>query len=306
MSEVSSETRFLHAVEMGLGAWQWGDRVVWQFGQNYSDKEVRDAFQTSIHEGIRLIDTAEAYGNGLSERLLGKFMQETDQPVLIATKYFPYPWRLTTSSIPRALKGSLERLGAESVDLYQIHGMDQVTPLDETLRALEDIVRSGRVRYIGVSNHGAWQIMKALGLSERHGRSRFEAIQAYYSIAGRELEREIVPMITAEKVGLMVWSPLAGGLLAGKYDRDGKGPDGARRTTFDFPFVDKERAFACIHAGCFSRLGIEVADAHAQQAALHFAELHELGHDRSGDVRWPRSASASRRRGSGAGTGSAP
>ena len=113
MSEVSSETRFLHAVEMGLGAWQWGDRVVWQFGQNYSDNEVRDAFQSSIHEGIRLIDTAEAYGNGLSERLLGKFIQETDQPVLIATKYFPYPWRFTSSSVPRALKGSLERLGVE-------------------------------------------------------------------------------------------------------------------------------------------------------------------------------------------------
>src|SRR6266542_6114121 len=121
MAELSSETRFLHAIEMGLGAWQWGDRIVWQYGHGYSDKQVREAFQISLQEGIRFIDTAEIYGNGLSERLLGTFIKETDQPVLIATKFFPWPWRFYKGAVVRAMKRSLARLRVESVDLYQIH-----------------------------------------------------------------------------------------------------------------------------------------------------------------------------------------
>ena len=120
LSEVSSETRFLHAIEMGLGAWQWGDRIVWQYGHGYSVEEVRQAFQTSIHEGINFIDTAELYGNGLSERLLGRFLKETDQPVLIATKFFPLHWRFRKSALPHALKGSLAPIGVDNEDLYQI------------------------------------------------------------------------------------------------------------------------------------------------------------------------------------------
>src|SRR5690242_19227119 len=121
MAELSSETRFLHAIEMGLGAWQWGDRIVWQYGHGYGDEEVREAFQASLEEGIRFVDTAEIYGNGRSERLLGQFLKETDQPVLVATKFFPFPWRFRKQALQRALKSSLTRLGVESVDLYQIH-----------------------------------------------------------------------------------------------------------------------------------------------------------------------------------------
>src|SRR5687767_5645093 len=121
MTEISNETRFLHAIEMGLGAWQWGDRVLWGYGRGYNDDDLRMAFQTSLTAGIRFIDTAEIYGSGRSEQLLGQFLKETDQPVLVATKFFPLPWRLTKNSVPRALKGSLERIGAEAVDLYQIH-----------------------------------------------------------------------------------------------------------------------------------------------------------------------------------------
>jgi aryl-alcohol dehydrogenase-like predicted oxidoreductase len=155
---------------------------------------------------------------------------------------------LSRVHIMNELEASLRRLRLDHVDLYQIHGMDQVTPLDETLRALEDLVRSGKVRYLGVSNHAAWQIMKALGISERQGWNRFESVQAYYSIAGRDLEREIVPMARDQNLSILVWSPLAGGLLSGKFSDSAAGPEGARRTTFDFPPIDRSRAFRCVDA----------------------------------------------------------
>jgi len=139
-------------------------------------------------------------------------------------------------------------LQLDHIDLYQLHGFDRLTPLEESLSALNDLVRSGKVRYIGLCNMSAWTVMKALAISDKRGWARFESVQAYYTIAGRDLEREIVPLLQDQKLGLMVWSPLAGGLLSGKYDREGKSPDGARRAKFDFPPVDKTRAFTCIDA----------------------------------------------------------
>ncbi|MCJ7498915.1 aldo/keto reductase, partial [bacterium] len=129
------------------------------------------------------------------------------------------------------------------IDLYQIHGFDALTPMEETLRALDDLVHSGKVRYIGCSNLAAWQLMKSLWISDKYNLHRFESLQAYYTIASRDLERELVPLLEDQNLGLMVWSPLAGGLLTGKFDREGKGPGNARRANFDFPLVDKERAF---------------------------------------------------------------
>jgi aryl-alcohol dehydrogenase-like predicted oxidoreductase len=147
------------------------------------------------------------------------------------------------------IDASLARLGLDHVDLYQIHGWDQVTPMEEALRAMEDIVRSGRARYIGVSNWAAWQITKALGISERRGWAKFASLQAYYTVAGRDLERDIVPMLESEGLGLMVWSPLAGGLLSGKYSRGAEGAEGeGRRANFDFPPVNLERAWPIIDA----------------------------------------------------------
>jgi aryl-alcohol dehydrogenase-like predicted oxidoreductase len=146
------------------------------------------------------------------------------------------------------VEGSLERLQTDHIDLYQMHGTDPLTPIDETLRALDDLVARGMVRYIGVSNWAAWRIAKALGISERRGFARFETLQAYYSIAGRDLEREIVPLLEEEKLGLMVWSPLAGGLLSGKYGPGAPGNGEGRRANFDFPPVDKDRAWACVAA----------------------------------------------------------
>jgi len=143
LTEVSVETRFLHAIEMGLGAWQWGDRFVWQYGHGYGAEEVRQAFQASIQEGIRFVDTAELYGNGLSERLLGRFLKETDQPVILATKYFPWPWRFGRGSLLRALQGSLTRIGVESVDLYQIHWPSPIMSVDLMMEGVVEGVNGG-------------------------------------------------------------------------------------------------------------------------------------------------------------------
>jgi aryl-alcohol dehydrogenase-like predicted oxidoreductase len=160
-----------------------------------------------------------------------------------------------------SVQGSLDRLQTDHIDLYQIHGNDTVTPIDETLRALDDLMRQGLVRYIGVSNWAAWKIAKALGLSEAKGYARFQTLQAYYSIAGRDLERDLVPMLTAEQLGLMVWSPLAGGLLSGKFGPGSNNPTDARRTNFDFPPVEKDRAWKCVE------VMREVGDAHGASVA---------------------------------------
>jgi aryl-alcohol dehydrogenase-like predicted oxidoreductase len=159
------------------------------------------------------------------------------------------------------VKASLKRLGTDYIDLYQIHGFDNVTPIEETVRALDTLVQHGHVRYVGVSNWASWQIMKALGIAERLNLSKPVTLQAYYTIAGRDLEREIVPMLQSEGVGLMVWSPLAGGLLSGKFSRDGGGAEGDRRKNFDFPPVDRERAFSAIDVmrPIAERRGVSVA-----------------------------------------------
>jgi aryl-alcohol dehydrogenase-like predicted oxidoreductase len=147
-----------------------------------------------------------------------------------------------------AVEASLQRLQTDHIDLYQIHGNDTITPIEETLRALDTLVQQGKVRYIGVSNWLSWKIAKALAISEFRNLARFDTLQAYYSIAGRDLERDIVPLLEAEKTGLLVWSPLAGGLLSGKFSRENQKPEGTRRSEFDFPIVDKERTWKILDA----------------------------------------------------------
>jgi aryl-alcohol dehydrogenase-like predicted oxidoreductase len=145
-----------------------------------------------------------------------------------------------------AVDASLERLGLDYVDLYQVHAFDAATPLEETLEALDEVVKSGRARYIGLCNFAAWQIARALGISDRNGLARFESLQMYYSIAGRDLEREVVPLAKDQNLAILPWSPLAGGFLSGKFTRDGASDSGARRAVFDFPPIDKERAYDII------------------------------------------------------------
>ena len=211
----------------------------------------------ALDAGINFIDTADIYSGGLAEQITGQALKNLKLPrenVVVATKVFgdmgagPNARGASRSHIQDGIKASLKRLQLEHIDLYQIHGFDPATPIEETVRALDQLVRQGLVRYVGVSNWAAWQLVKALGVAERLGLSRFESLQAYYTVAGRDLERELVPMLRSEGLGLMVWSPLAGGLLSGKYGRDQAGEQGSRRTSFDFPPVNKDRAYDCIDA----------------------------------------------------------
>lgn len=224
MTEVSSETRFLHALEMGLGAMQWGDRVFWQFGSGYGADEVREAFQTSLIEGIRFIDTAELYGNGMAERLLGRFIRETEQPVLIATKFFPWPWRFIKQALPRALKGSLARMGVDSVDLYQIHWPSPVMNTDTLMGGLVECVNSGMTRTVGVSNFGHARMLAAYSALSRNN-IPLASNQVHYSLLSREVEKNGT-LARCKELGIrmIAYCPLERGLLTGKYSPENPPP----------------------------------------------------------------------------------
>lgn len=201
----------------------------------------------ALEAGINHFDTANVYSSGESEIMLGKALGNKRKDVLIATKVYNTtttgPNDLGTSrlAIMREVEGSLKRLGTDYIDLYQVHGFDATTPLEETLKALDDLVRQGKVRYIGLSNFSAWQIAKADGLAQLLGTEKFCSVQAYYSLVGRELEREIIPAAMDLGLGTLIWSPLAGGFLSGKYTRENEAS--GRRANFDFPPVEKEQGY---------------------------------------------------------------
>ncbi len=211
--------------------------------------DVNMLVDNSIDAGVNFIDTANVYAGGESETLLGKALGVKRKDVVVATKVFgrmgpgANQVGLSRLHIMREAEASLERMNTDYIDLYQIHGFDSLTPLEETLGALTDLVRQGKVRYIGCSNLAAWQIMKSFGISAVNHLEKFITLQAYYSLAGRELEREIIPMLTDQKMGLLVWSPLAGGFLTGKFTRTGASDDTARRSKFGFPPVNLEKGY---------------------------------------------------------------
>jgi aryl-alcohol dehydrogenase-like predicted oxidoreductase len=241
--------------EMALGTMSFGGGGVWSAIGELKQPQVNEMVRKSLDAGVNLIDTANVYANGESERLVGQALRDlevTRESVVIATKVLgamgpgPNDAGLGRKHILSQVKASLDRLQLDYIDLYQIHGRDPTTPIEETLGAMNDLVRSGLVRYIGCSNLSAWEVMKANSISDRHGWPRFESVQSYYTIAGRDIEREIVPMLSDQGLGLLVWSPLAGGFLSGKY-RKGKGaPKGARRSVFDFPPVVLDRAYSIL------------------------------------------------------------
>lgn len=240
----------LGTMTFGGAAGMWGQ--IGDLQQTDAEKLIGQA----LDAGINFIDTADVYAEGVSEEITGQALKNLKIPrenVLLASKVFgvtgagPNNRGLSRSHILDGVKASLKRLQVDHIDLYQVHGFDPATPIEETLHALDQLVRHGHVRYVGVSNWAAWQIVKALGIAERLGLSRFESLQAYYSVAGRDLERELIPMLRSEGLGLMVWSPLAGGFLSGKYRRDQQNTEtGSRRIAFDFPPVNKEKAWDCI------------------------------------------------------------
>jgi len=244
--------------EICLGAMTFhGGAGFWRSIGTVEQKGASELVERALAAGVNFIDTADVYSEGQSEAMLGQALRDLKvarEDVIIATKVRgrtgpgPNAVGLSRGHIMDQIAGSLKRLGLDYVDLYQIHGFDAVTPIEETLRALDDCVSRGLVRTIGCSNLAAWQIMKALGISQQRGFARFETVQAYYTIAGRDLEREVLPLVEDQGLGVMVWSPLAGGLLSGKFARDGKGPEGTRRAVFDFPPVERERAFDIVDA----------------------------------------------------------
>lgn len=244
----------LKVSELCLGTMTFGGRGFWTAIGTLSQAEVNVLVKQAVDGGINFIDTANVYSEGLSEDMTGQSIRDLGlmrDDLVIATKVFgkmgegPNNTGLSRKHILQQVDESLTRLKMEYIDLYQIHGFDPAAPMEETLEALDSLVKSGKVRYIGCSNLAAWQIMKALGISTREHLSKFISLQAYYTIAGRDLEREIIPLLIDQKIGLMVWSPLAGGLLSGKFGRNSK-PEEGRRVNFDFPPVNKEKAYDII------------------------------------------------------------
>ncbi|HEY5101994.1 MAG TPA: aldo/keto reductase [Steroidobacteraceae bacterium] len=211
--------------------------------------------KSAFDQGVNFIDTADVYSNGTAETMTGAALKDLGLPrdaIVLATKVLgrmgpgANQSGLSRAHILHSVDASLKRLQLDYIDLYQIHGRDPLTSLEETLEALDACVRAGKVRYIGLCNLPAWEIAKALGISERRALARFQSVQAYYSLAGRDLEREIVPLCNEQNLAILPWSPLAGGVLSGKFSRDGASPAGARRATFDFPPIDRERTFRVI------------------------------------------------------------
>lgn len=238
--------------ELCLGTMTFGGKGTWSAIGTLDQKPIDELVKRSIDAGINFIDTANVYSEGLSEELTGKAIRNLGinrDDIVLATKVRgrmaegPNQAGLTRKHILSEVEASLKRLNTDYIDLYQIHGFDPVTPIEETLHALNTVVEHGKARYIGCSNLAAWQIMKALAYSKNKNLAEFVSLQAYYTVAGRDLEREIVPCIQDQNVGLMVWSPLAGGFLSGKFTREQQAEEGSRRINFDFPPIDKEKSY---------------------------------------------------------------
>ncbi len=242
----------LKVSELCMGTMTFGGKGRFQVIGNLAQAPVDELMKRAIDGGINFIDTANVYSEGLSEELTGQSIRNLGlhrDDLVLATKVRGKMGEkqndsgLTRKHIIQQAEASLRRLQVDYIDLYQIHSYDPLTPFEETISALDNLVQSGKVRYIGASNLAAWQLMKALDYSHYNKTSKFVSLQAYYTIAGRDLERELVPLILDQKIGLMVWSPLAGGLLSGKYNRDKMKDAEGRRVNFDFPPVNKDRAF---------------------------------------------------------------
>ena len=240
--------------ELCLGAMTFGGRgQMWEVIGGLDQVAVDALVHRALDGGINFIDTADVYSAGESEVMVGKAIEGRRHDVVLATKVRgrtgpgPNQVGLSRLHIVNSVEASLKRLNTDYIDLYQIHRFDPLTNIEDTLRAMDDLVRAGKVRYIGCSNLPAWFLMKSLAVSREQRIERFKCTQSYYSLAGRDLERETIPLLKDQGLGLLVWSPLAGGFLSGKFTRD-SGDDTARRAKFDFPPVNKEKGFGILDA----------------------------------------------------------
>ncbi len=258
----------LFVSELCLGTMTFGGEGMFKAVGQVQQDDADALLRVAVEAGVNFVDTANVYSNGLSEEITGRAIRNLGiarEDIVLATKVLgPMGAGVNARGASRShiidqVEESLKRLGTDHIDLYQLHGWDPATPVEETVRALDDLVRQGHVRYVGVSNWAAWQVAKALGIADRLGATRFQSVQSYYTLVGRDLERELVPMIRSEGLGLMVWSPLAGGYLSGKY-RGGQDGEG-RRAVFDFPPVDLARGEAVLDAMT------PIADAHGVSVA---------------------------------------
>jgi aryl-alcohol dehydrogenase-like predicted oxidoreductase len=241
--------------ELCFGTMTFGGKGIWEAIGKVQQAEVNDLMKTVIESGINFIDTANVYSFGESEKLLGQSIIDLDlnrHDLVIATKVRgkmgdgKNNLGLSRYHIFQSVDESLKRLQLEHIDILYVHGVDPKTPIEETMRALNDIVLTGKVRYIAVCNWPAWMVMKAQGIAALNGWNKFEGLQYYYSLAGRDIEREILPMATDQKLAVMPWSPLAGGFLSGKFTRNSAKSGDNRRDSFDFPPVNKDKAYDII------------------------------------------------------------
>lgn len=241
----------LQVSSLCLGTMNYGGKGFFGYMGNLDQTAVEEQIKMAIDAGVNCIDTANIYSEGLSEIMIGKAIKNLGidrNDLVLATKVrgttgtTPNSLGLSKKHILQEVEASLKRLGTDYLDLYQIHTADPLTPIEETLRTLDDLVRSGKIRYFGASNLSAWQMMKGLSYSQYNGLDRFASLQVNYSLDVRDVEREIVPMLLDQKVGMMVWSPLSGGLLTGKYQRNGQKGEG-RLNSFPFPPFHEQRAY---------------------------------------------------------------
>jgi len=261
--------------ELCFGTMTFGGRSFFKYVGQLGQKEANTLVDMSLEAGINFFDTADVYSQGLSEEMLGKALGKRRKDIILATKVRgkmgpgPNDVGLSRHHIIEACNASLKRLGTDYIDLYQVHNFDPDTPQEETMRALDDLVRQGKVRYIGCSNYSGWQLMKAMAISDKRGWERFVTLQALYSLLARDLENEMVPLCLDQGMGILVWSPLSGGFLSGKYRRGKPKPKGTRLTAPQPRFLqlDEEKGFDIVEE--LDRIA-KVHNATVAQAALNY------------------------------------
>ncbi|MDB4904579.1 MAG: yhdN 1 [Mucilaginibacter sp.] len=258
--------------ELCFGTMTFGGKGIWEAIGKIQQQEVNDLMRVVVDSGINFIDTANVYSYGESEKLLGQSIKDLGlnrKELVIATKVRGRMSEgvnnvgLSRFHIFQSVDESLQRLQLDHIDVLYVHGVDPKTPVEEIVRSLNDIVLTGKVRYIAVCNWPAWMVMKAIGIAEKHGWNKFVGMQYFYALAGRDIEREIVPLALDQNLAIMPWSPLAGGFLSGKYTRNNEKAGDSRRDTFDFPPINKDKAY-------------DIIDVMAEVAKLHNASVAEI------------------------------